>query len=64
MNVDLALSNTMFAFGPISMAIAPAPPVGLAGPLGYTAISADNTIPYLPIHNNIIHPFILTIIGL
>ena len=34
MNVDLKFSNTIGAFGPISMAIAPHPPVGLAGPFG------------------------------
>jgi hypothetical protein len=53
--VDLTLSNTILALGPTSIAIAPVPPVGLAGPLGYTAISADRTIPYLPISqiNNI-----------
>lgn len=42
------LSKTIGAFGPNNIAIAPAPPVGLALPLGYTAISADTTKAYLP----------------
>jgi hypothetical protein len=34
--------------GPMSIAIAPAPPVHLAGPFSYTAKSEATTIPYLP----------------
>lgn len=41
-------SITMGALGPTRMAMTPAPPVGLAGPLGYTAMSAEITIPSLP----------------
>ena len=48
MKVDLVFSKTRGASGPISIAIAPQPPVGLAGPLGYTATSDDKTRPYLP----------------
>ena len=36
------------AFGPISIAADPAPPVHLAGPLAYTAISHATTMPYRP----------------
>jgi hypothetical protein len=42
------LSKTTGAFGPMSIAIAPTPPVGLALPLGYTAMSEETTIAYLP----------------
>jgi hypothetical protein len=42
------LSKIIGAFGPINMAMTPAPPVGLALPLVYTAISADTTRPNLP----------------
>jgi len=40
----------MGAFRPSKKQITPAPPVGLAGPLGYTAMSEETTIPYLPSH--------------
>ena len=48
---------TRGASGPISIAIAPAPPVGLATPLGYTAISEQITIPYLPKLNYVIRAY-------
>ena len=38
----------MGAFLPMRKQITPAPPVGLAGPFGYTAMSEDTTMPYLP----------------
>lgn len=40
---NLPLSNTMGALGPIRIAIAPAPPVGLALPSAYTAMSPATT---------------------
>ena len=39
----LPRSNTKGAFGPTSMATAPAPPVGRAGPVAYTAMSPATT---------------------
>lgn len=42
-NKNLPLSNTMGALGPMRIAIAPAPPVGLALPSAYTAISPATT---------------------
>lgn len=48
MKVDLYFLKTTFPFGPINIATAPAPPVHLAGPSSYTAMSAATTIPYLP----------------
>ena len=40
----IPLSNTSGALAPTNMATAPAPPVGLALPSAYTAISAATTI--------------------
>lgn len=42
------LSNTKGAFGPSSIATAPAPPVGLAVPRAYVATSAATTIASRP----------------
>lgn len=46
--VALTGSKTIGAFGPINIAIEPAPPVALALPLGYTAISELITTPKRP----------------
>ena len=48
MKVDLIGSITIFGFGLIKRATAPAPPVGLAGPSSYTATSMATTMPNLP----------------
>uniref|UniRef100_A0A2H1VLZ8 SFRICE_006473 n=1 Tax=Spodoptera frugiperda TaxID=7108 RepID=A0A2H1VLZ8_SPOFR len=48
---DLLIS-TNGALGPISIATAPAPPVGRAGPLPYTAISPATTMAFLPSHDD------------
>ena len=51
MKVDLIGSYIIGAFFPIKKQITPAPPVGLAAPFGYTAMSAETTIPSLPSHD-------------
>ena len=48
----LPLSKISGAFGPISMAIAPAPPVHLALPVAYTAMSPATTRAYRPESHN------------
>jgi len=50
MYVDRTGSITTGALGPITNATQPAPPVGLAGPFLYTAMSAITTIANLPSH--------------
>ena len=46
---NLPRSKTAAEFGPTNMATAPAPPVHLAGPVAYTAISPHTTSAYLPV---------------
>lgn len=43
---------TNVAFGAINMAIAPAPPVGLAGPLAYTAGGIRERSTYVHAHDD------------
>jgi hypothetical protein len=46
----LPLSSTRGAWGPMSMATAPAPPLGRAAPAAYTAISAHTASASRPSH--------------
>ena len=51
------------AFGPTSIAIAPAPPVGLALPVAYTAMSPATTRAYRPVWGTGVERKIRLVIG-